>query len=265
MRLSAAGVGYEINGHVLLDDVDLAARDGEIVGLVGANGAGKSTLLRLLYRGLHAQTGTAWLDDNLLWAMPARQAARRLGAVPQEQPGEFDLTVRELVQLGRIPHQGLLERERSTDRQVIDDVLARVELTVLADRRWHELSGGERQRAVIARALAQQPSVLLLDEPTNHLDVRHQHDLLALLRELGLTTVLALHDLNLAATYCDHVVVLLNGRVYASGPVADVLVADVITGAFGVGTSVIRHPVTGRPQLLFHPLPPDHPRPRSTP
>jgi iron complex transport system ATP-binding protein len=256
VRLTVRDVGYRVDGHVLLDAVDLDVARGETVGLVGANGAGKTTLLRLLYRALTVQTGTAWIDDDLLWELPAREAARRLGAVPQDQPDEFDLTVLELVTLGRIPHQRAFERDRTDDRRIVAEALATVELTDLAGRRWNQLSGGERQRAVIARALAQQPAVLLLDEPTNHLDVRHQHEVLGLLRRLGLTTVVAIHDLNLAATYCDHVVVLLAGRVISAGPVGEVLVPRVIEAAFGVAASVVEHPATGQQQLLFHPLQP---------
>jgi iron complex transport system ATP-binding protein len=254
MRLTVRDVGYRVDGHILLEAAGLDAAPGSIVGLVGANGAGKTTLLRLLYRALEPQTGTAWLDHDLLWELPAREVARRLGAVPQDQPGEFDLTVLELVTLGRIPHQRAFERDRAEDRRIVAEALATVELTDLAGRRWNQLSGGERQRAIIARALAQQPAVLLLDEPTNHLDVRHQHEVLGLLRRLRLTTVVAIHDLNLVATYCDQAVVLLDGRVIAAGRVGEVLVPGVVEEAFGVAVSLVDHPATGHRQLLFHPL-----------
>jgi iron complex transport system ATP-binding protein len=124
----------------------------------------------------------------------------------------------------------------------------------LGHRTLAQLSGGERQRAVVARALAQRPEVLLLDEPTNHLDVRYQHEVLGLVRRLGLTTLVALHDLNLAAAYCDAVVVLRGGSVLAAGPVEEVLSPVIVEAAFGIPVTVVAHPVTGRPQLLFHPL-----------
>jgi iron complex transport system ATP-binding protein len=191
--------------------------------------------------------------------MPPRTAALHLAAVPQEQPTEFDMQVVDLVRLGRLPHKGLFEGDREADRQVIHDSLARVGMSERGHRLLSELSGGERQRAVIARALAQQPSVLLLDEPTNHLDIRHQHDLLTLLRRLGITTLIAVHDLNLAAQYCDHVVVLRDGRVLAAGPVDEALTPDVIRQAFDVHAVQVRHPVTGSPQLLFHHNPEEKP------
>jgi iron complex transport system ATP-binding protein len=254
MRLVAEEVTYRIGPATLLGGVDLEATDGEVVALVGANGSGKSTLLRLLYRALDRQGGVAWLGGHRLWDLPRRQAATLLAAVPQEQPAEADLTVEELVGLGRLPHRRALGAAGPDDRRLVHDAMVATEVAHLAKRPLGQLSGGERQRAVVARALAQRPSVLLLDEPTNHLDVHHQHEVLALVRRLRLTAVVAVHDLNLAAAYCDRVVVLLAGSVVASGPVTEVLVPDVIERAFGVGASVVAHPVTGRPQFLFHPL-----------
>jgi len=253
VRLTVDGVGYRIGEHQLLEDVCLDVPAGSVVGLVGPNGSGKSTLLRLLYRALRPQVGAVWLDGGQLWKLPARQAAQQVGAVPQEQPTEFEMTVLDTVRLGRLPHQRLLSGERADDRRIVTEAIERVGLTERQGRTLSQLSGGERQRAVIARALAQQPSVLLLDEPTNHLDVRYQHELLTLLGRLGLTTLVALHDLNLAAQYCQQVVVLGAGRVVAAGPVGTVLVPDTISHVFGVGAVVVRHPVTGAPQLLFHP------------
>ena len=259
MRLAAEDVGFRIDGHVLLAGVAVDVPSGSMVGLVGPNGSGKSTLLRLLYRALAPQDGMAWLGGEPLWALAPRDAARLLAAVPQDQPGEFDLTVEDLVRLGRLPHQKMLVGDGPADRRIVAEALAATGLTGLGHRSLAQLSGGERQRAVIARALAQRPEVLLLDEPTNHLDVRYQHELLALVRRLGLTTLVALHDLNLAAAYCDTVVVLRGGEVLAAGPVDEVLTPATVEAAFGIPVTVVAHPVTGRPQLLFHPLPEETP------
>ncbi|HMG42510.1 MAG TPA: ABC transporter ATP-binding protein [Acidimicrobiales bacterium] len=259
MRLAADGVGFRIDGHVLLTGVALDVPSGSVVGLVGPNGSGKSTLLRLLYRALAPQDGTAWLGAGLLWDLPPRHAARVLAAVPQEQPSEFDLTVEELVRLGRLPHQRMLAGDGPGDRRIVAESLAATGLAGLGHRSLAQLSGGERQRAVVARALAQRPEVLLLDEPTNHLDVRYQHEVLGLVRRLGLTTLVALHDLNLAAAYCDAVVVLRAGAVLTAGPVDEVLTPATVETAFGVAATVVAHPVTGRPQLLFHSLPEETP------
>ena len=254
MKIAAESIGFRIGPHVLLDGVTLDVPDGSMVGLVGANGSGKSTLLRLLYRSLKPQTGTAWLDEMPLWELDQRRAAQLLGAVPQDQPSEFDLTVNDLVQLGRLPHQHMMAHTSMKDEQIVAEALELTGVTHLRHRPLKALSGGERQRAIVARALAQQPQVLLLDEPTNSLDVRYQHELLQLLRDLRLTSLIALHDLNLAAAYCDHAIGLNSGSVVASWPVLDVLVPEVIEPAFGIGASLIEHPVSGRRQLVFHPL-----------
>ena len=254
MRIAGEKIGFRIGPHVLLDGVTLDVPDGSMVGLVGANGSGKSTLLRLLYRALKPQTGTAWLGDMPLWELDQRRAAQLIGAVPQDQPSEFDLTVNDLVQLGRLPHQHMFARTSMKDEQIVADALEQTGVTHLRHRSLKALSGGERQRAIVARALAQQPQVLLLDEPTNSLDVRYQHELLQLLRDLRLTSLIALHDLNLAGAYCDYAIVLRSGSVVAAGPVLDVLVPEVIEPAFGIGASLIEHPVSGRRQLVFHPL-----------
>ncbi len=253
MRVRAEGLTYRIGQATLLHDVGLEAPERGIVAVVGPNGSGKSTMLRLLYRALEPQRGTVWIGDELLWDLPRKQAACLIGAVPQHQPSEFELTVVELVRLGRLPHQRLLSPTSHADNEHVAKAMEATGVAHLAERHLDQLSGGERQRAVVARALAQDPAVLLLDEPTNHLDVRYQQDLLALLAGLDLTTIVALHDLNLAAAYCDRAIVLSQGSVHAAGPVREVLVPEIVDPAFGVETVAVNHPSTGVPQLLFKP------------
>ena len=252
MRLATENIDYQIGSAKLLDHVSIEIESRSTVALVGPNGSGKTTLLRLLYRALRPQQGAAWIDDQVLWDLQPRDAARNIGAVPQEMPVEFELTVEELVGLGRLPHQGVLSLSSAKDRDCIERAMLTTGVSHLAHRRLDLLSGGERQRAVVARALAQEPSVLLLDEPTSHLDVRYQYELLSLLRALDLTILVALHDLNLAATYCDEVILLSAGGVVAKGPVGEVLVPDLIEPVFGIAVDVVTHPVTGCSQLLFN-------------
>jgi iron complex transport system ATP-binding protein len=176
--------------------------------------------------------------------------------VEQEPPADVALAVRDAVALGRTPHRSTRAGESDRDRAVVEAALAAVEITPLADRSLETLSGGERQRVHLARALAQEPELLLLDEPTNHLDVHAQLAALELLRRLageGLTALVALHDLNLAAAYCDHVVLLHGGRVAAAGPVERVLVPEIIDPVYRVRTTVLQHPHPGRPVLSFSP------------
>lgn len=251
--LAAEAIGYETGGRVLLAGVSLAARPGETVGLVGPNGSGKTTFLRCVYGALRPASGRVLLDGRDAADLGVKERARRIAVVPQESPGSFGLTVREVVAMGRSPHKRFWEQDGAEDRHRIDAALERVGVGPYAGRRFEELSGGERQRALIARALVQAPGLLALDEPTNHLDIRYQLEILALVRSLGTTNLLVLHDLNLAAAYCDRLYVLGAGRLVASGPPADVLTEDLLGEVYGVRSRIGAHPVTGVPHVFYHP------------
>ncbi|MEV5969719.1 ABC transporter ATP-binding protein [Streptomyces sp. NPDC051921] len=242
-----------------LHPADLVVRPGETVGLVGPNGSGKTTLLRCLYGTLAPTSGRALLDGADLHAMGPRARARRVATVPQESAAEFELTVRELVALGRSPHKRFWEGDSSADLARTDAALARVGIARLAERPYPELSGGERQRALVARALVQEPELLVLDEPTNHLDIRYQLEILSLVRHLGTTNLLALHDLTLAAAYCDRLHVLKGGRVVAEGTPAEVLTPALLRDVYGVEAEVIPHPRTGSPLVVYLTGPSDRP------
>lgn len=247
------GVTLTAGAHRLVEDVSLTARPGEVIGLVGPNGSGKSSLLRAVYRILRPTTGQVSVDGTDAWSLPVRQLARTVAAVVQESGAEFELTVREVVAMGRTPHKRLLDGDTAEDAGLIRSALTAVDATDLAHRPFDQLSGGERQRVLIARALAQQPSLLVLDEPTNHLDIRHQLDVLGALRRLPATVLVALHDLNLAAYYCDRLYVLCDGKVTAAGPPADILTSQLLSEVYGVTSEVTIHPRTGAPQVTFLP------------
>ncbi|WP_370409979.1 ABC transporter ATP-binding protein [Streptomyces fradiae] len=249
--LRAERVTRTAGGALLLDGVSLAPRPGQVTGLLGPNGSGKSTLLRVLAGVLAPDAGVVTLDGDPLSGLPRRTVARRLATVEQHADTQVDLTVSDVVRLGRVPHRRAWAPAAAGDEAAVRAALARTGLGDRADRAWRTLSGGERQRVQIARALAQEPRELLLDEPTNHLDIQHQLELLALLTGLGLTSVIALHDLNLAAMYCDHLVVLRAGRVVASGPPAEVLTAELIADVYGVRAAVSRPDPDGRPHIRF--------------
>ncbi|MFG2333964.1 ABC transporter ATP-binding protein [Streptomyces sp. NPDC048604] len=252
MRVDMDDVSVEVAGARLVRDITLHAAAGQVVGLVGPNGSGKSSLLRCVYRALRPATGTVRLDGEDLHAMDAREGARLLAALPQETSAEFDFSVGEVVAMGRLPHRrGATGRLTADDDRICAQALARVGAAHLTDRSLLTLSGGERQRVLIARALAQQPRVLVLDEPTNHLDIAQQLEVLALVRGLGPTVLVALHDLNLAARHCDVLYVIADGRIVASGPPHDVLSPDLLAKVFGVRAHRVRHPDTGAVQLLF--------------
>jgi iron complex transport system ATP-binding protein len=249
MRLTLDGVGVSLDARPIVADVDLVVEPGELVALIGPNGSGKSTLLRTVYRALRPDTGAVRLDDDDVWRMRAREAGRRRAVVTQHQQSSTDFRVSEMVAMGRGPHLGLLDRERTRDRDLVADALQRVDMTWAADRLFSTLSGGERQRVLLARALAQQAPLVLLDEPTNHLDVRAQLDLLGLVRGLGVTVLAALHDLDQAAAHADRVAVLEHGRLVATGSPTGVLTPELIERVFGVRAHVGPHPLTGRPHI----------------
>ncbi|MFJ4877868.1 ABC transporter ATP-binding protein [Streptomyces sp. NPDC088745] len=252
-HLRTEGLSYGVDGRHLVDAVDIEARPGETVGLVGPNGSGKTTLLRCVYGTLAPTHGRALLDGEDLRAMGAKKRAQRLATVPQDGQAVFELTVREVVAMGRSPHKKFWEADTAADQEHVRRALDRVGIGALADRAFPSLSGGERQRALVARALVQEPALVVLDEPTNHLDIRYQLEVLGLVRAMGTTNLLALHDLNLAAYYCDRLYVLDAGRVVADGTPAEVLTPDLLKRVYGVNAEVSTHPTTGAPTVVYLP------------
>jgi len=254
--LDASRVTISVGGSVLVDGVDCSVPRGSLTALVGPNGAGKSTLLRSLGAIVRPDSGSVTFEDDDLLALPRRERARVAALVEQDSSTEISLTVRAVVELGRLPHQSLWRDNDGETAQIVSTALDAVGMTHLEARDFSTLSGGERQRIMLARALAQQPRLLLLDEPTNHLDIGAQLDVLGLLQRLsveGVTVLAALHDLGLAATYADHVIVLRAGRVVAAGPTSSTLTPELIRDVYGVEASILTNPLTGRPVLAFSP------------
>lgn len=242
--LRASGIVWSADGTSILDGVTIEARHGELLGVLGPNGAGKSSLLRILAGLRSPEAGSVELDGRALRALPRRAVARRLAIVEQSPEVHTDITVADTVALGRTPHRSAFTTWGRNDRDAIERALALTGMRPLRTRTWRTLSGGERQRVQLARALAQEPEAIILDEPTNHLDIRYQLDVLELLRSLDLTVVTALHDLNLAARYCDRLALLHRGRIVAAGEAADTLTADVIRSVYRVDAVVETSPHT---------------------
>ncbi len=235
----------------LIDAVDLAVDPGEFVGLIGPNGSGKTSVLRCAYRYNKPAKGRVRLDQRDLASSSDRWTAQRVAVVLQEFPQEFGLTVEDVVRMGRIPHKGLFEGENAEDEALVLKALRDVDLSELRHRAFEQLSGGEKQRALVARALAQEPSLLVLDEPTNHLDPRFQIELLRLLRGLRLSTLASFHDLNLAAAFCDRLYAIQDGRIVAHGTPDQVLTAERVKALYGLNVIVDRHPHADYPRLTW--------------
>jgi iron complex transport system ATP-binding protein len=239
--------------QTILHEMSFDLSPGRVLGIVGPNGAGKSTLLRLLYRYQKPTSGTVEIGGVDIWKMTARSAARKVAAVLQEQPTDFALTVREIVNLGRTPHSvGFGGSDGARDALIVDAALHRMDLSSFSNRSLGTLSGGERQRVMVARALGQEPCVLVLDEPTNHLDIRHQLETLELIKDLPLTIITSLHDLNMAAEICDEVVILKDGRLLGYGVPGAVFSAEAISGTFEVAASHERLAPSNKSLLTFN-------------
>jgi len=242
----------------VLEGVDFEVERGEFVALVGPNGAGKTTLLRTINGILDPDTGTVFLDGDPVSALSSGAVSRTLATVPQDTHVGFAFTAEQIVEMGRTPHRSRLDW--TDDADPVDSALARTETETLRERPVDELSGGERQRVLLARALAQEPAALLLDEPTANLDINHQIRVLGLVEGLvaeGRAALAAIHDLDLAARFCDRLVLLGDGQIRAAGPPDAVLRDPGLAEAFGTTPAVTHNPVTGTPTVAAVPDPPD--------
>ena len=254
------GVHFAHGRSPVLTGIDLRVSAGFCYGLLGPNGSGKTTLLDLLCGLLVPDEGTINFCGQTLAGWPRRAFARRVALVPQEFAVRFGFTVRQVVEMGRYPHLERLRDPGAEDQRIVEAVMAELDIVHLADRPVTKLSGGEKQRVAVARALAQEPRVLLLDEATSNLDIYHTLSILGALRrrvrEQGLTVVAAMHDLNQAAFFCDHLFFLKQGRIFQQGAVADILKKEVIQGVYGVEAEVHEDGFSGCPQVSFRL--PDH-------
>lgn len=247
-------LAVSLQKRLVLEDISFTVPPGTVTAIVGPNGAGKSTLLRALAGVVPLHSGRVAFGGIDLGRIPRRQRARLVALVEQRTGTEVSLSTRRVIELGRIPHQRNWFPDSAEDARIIEAAIQSMELGALADRAFSKLSGGEQQRAQIARAIAQEPQILLLDEPTNHLDIRAQRAVLRLARseaDSGRIVVMTLHDLNHAAAVADQIIVLMEGRVRASGRPWQVLTQDTISEVFGVDAVLIPHPHSGHPLLVL--------------
>lgn len=252
MKAENLSVGFD--GKCVLENLTLAVEKGQIISIIGPNGSGKSTLLKALSRSLKPDKGSVYLDGNNLAQLSAKAVARKMAVLPQSPQTPRDLTVRDLVEYGRYPHQNWWQGKSQEDDQWVDWALVQTGLRKMADRIVSTLSGGERQRVWIAMALAQKPEILLLDEPTTYLDICHQLEIMELLadfnREHTITVAMVLHDIQQAAKYSDGIAVLQQGKIFAFGKPIDVITSHTLREVFGV-ESVITIDNVGRPVVMI--------------
>ena len=248
MKITIKNISFSYNSKPVLSDVNLETEEGEILALVGPNGSGKTTLLKNISHGLKPSQGEVYLDFKRLSQLSRAEIARKLAAVEQEIHPGFDFTVYEVVELGRLPHVKRLNPLSAEDQNLIEEAMEATEVGVFAKRSIFSLSSGERQRVWLAMAMAQEPEVLLLDEPTSHLDINYQIEIMEIIKRLagkGLTVLMAVHDLSLAAAYAHRIALLHEGGITAVGKPHEVLTEDLIERVFKARVKIFRNGENG--------------------
>ena len=252
MRITTEQLKAVLGSNEILKGIDFQAQDNEFVGIIGPNGSGKSTLLRCLYRVLEPTQGAVYLDGKALSSYRYQESAKRISVVAQHNYYNFDFTVREVVMMGRAPHKKALDRDNADDFRLVAEALELVGMSGFARRSFSTLSGGEQQRVILARALAQQTPCLILDEPTNHLDIKYQLELMDIVKSLDRTVISAIHDLNIAAMYCDRLYAVKGGEIVGCGRPQEVLTEDFIRRVYEVEAKVFSDE-SGQLHILYHP------------
>ena len=250
MVLDISSLSFNFGSKNILADIDLSIKDNGIVGIIGPNGSGKSTLLKCIYRVLKPKTGTIFIDGKNINDYQFKETAKKMAVVAQHNDTHFDFNVLEMVLIGRSPHKKFMERDSAEDIELAYKSLEQVNMKDFADRNFSSLSGGEKQRIILARALVQNTDCLILDEPTNHLDIKHQLHFMSLAKDLKITVISAIHDLNIAAMYCDKIYALKEGQIIASGSVYEVITEEVIKTLYDVEAKII-YDEEKKPHVIF--------------
>ena len=253
MDLALKNINVELGEKNIIRDVSLDVKNGDFVGIIGPNGSGKSTLLRTIYRIIQPSSGTILFDGQDLKKVKLAESAKKMGVVGQFNTVNFDFTVFEMVMMGRTPHKSLLGSDKPEDYEIALEAIKKVGMENYAHRSFSTLSGGEKQRIILARALAQQPQMLILDEPTNHLDIKYQLQILSIVKSLGIGVLAALHDLSLAAMYCNKLYVLKDGKVVTSGVPNKILTPELVRDVYEIECDIKENPATGYLAITYYP------------
>ncbi|OAT16966.1 ATP-binding component of an ABC superfamily iron siderophore transporter [Buttiauxella gaviniae ATCC 51604] len=251
MSIAAENITWRVGQKTIVNNVSLSVANGETVGLLGPNGCGKSSLLRILAGLRHPNSGAVTLDGQNIARIAKKQLARRVAFVEQHGMTEANMRVVDVVKLGRIPHHSPFSNWSTQDDDTVTAALQRVDMLSKSEQGWQSLSGGERQRVHIARALAQSPTEILLDEPTNHLDIHHQIQLMKLVSELPVTSIVAIHDLNHASMFCDALIVMQEGQIVTAGRPHEILTESLLWDVFRVETKIEISPFHGKKHIHY--------------
>lgn len=251
LKLQVRNLKFTIDKKEILKDISFDVPKGSFVGVIGPNGSGKSTLLKNIYRLYKPCSGTISLDNKNLFKMKDKECAKEIAVLAQESNSQFDFTVEQIVKMGRYPYKSIFEDYSRKDLEIVKEMLKKVGLEDYRERSFSNLSGGEKQRALIARALVQDTDFLILDEPTNHLDIGYQIQLMDIIKELNTTTLSAIHDMNLAAMYCDYIVVMKDGKISRIGKPNEVITSEVLKDVFGVNAYIGINPMNNNIQVSY--------------
>lgn len=249
--LQTKQLSWYVEETPIIKHIDFALFKGETVGIVGPNGAGKTSLLKCLFGEHKKFAGDVLLHGKKISTIANKNVAKQIAVVSQHENSVFNLTVFDIVRMGLIPHKGIFENDNLGDFDRIKYALEKVDLLTKKNQQFNTLSGGEQQRALIARAIVQAADILIMDEPTNHLDIYYQHQILRLAKALNVTLLLTIHDLNLAAEYCDRLVLIDQGEIVANGTPADVLTAPILKQVFNLDCFIDNNPFTLKPRITF--------------
>ncbi len=253
VNISSEDVSFSVASKCIVDCASIQVNEGEFVGLIGPNGSGKSTLLKTIYRVLKRESGDIYIDDTPIDTLSLRESALKMAVVTQHNYYNFEFKVEDVVMMGRTPHKKSMDLDTKEDYEIVLDALKKVNMLEFKDRMFSTLSGGEQQRIILARAIAQQTPCLILDEPTNHLDISYQLDVLDIVKSSNCTSLCALHDLNLAAQYCDRIYVIKDGKIVCSGTPEEVITENMIKEIYNVSASVERNSKTGLLNISYYP------------
>lgn len=250
-KIQVKNLRFSIDNKEILKDISFDVPKGSFVGIIGPNGSGKSTLLKNIYRLYKPSSGKIILDNKDLFTMKDKECAKEIAVLAQESNSQFDFTVEQIVKMGRYPYKSVFEDYSKDDLKMVSEMLKKVGLDDYSHRSFSNLSGGEKQRALIARALVQNTDFLILDEPTNHLDIGYQIQLMDLVKSMKITTLSAIHDMNIASMYCDYLIVMKDGKIKKFGNVEEVITAQTLKEIFGVNAYVGKNPINKKLQVSF--------------
>lgn len=251
MKLEIENLEYIMENKKILNNVSLTVQKGSFVGIIGPNGSGKSTLLKNIYRVYKPNKGKIIVDGKSISKMSSKECAKKISVLAQESTTQFDFTVEDIVKMGRYPYKSIWEDYSKEDFKLVYEMIDKVGLREHSHRIFNTLSGGEKQRTLIARSLTQNADFLILDEPTNHLDIGYQVQIMDIVKSLGITTLAAIHDMNIALMYCDYLIVMKDGEIIKTGKSEEVLTEELLSSLFSVNCHIGMNPITNKKHIFY--------------